>query len=730
MPLGGLGTGNLAICGDGSIRQWQWRNLSHHLGYVPYGFFAARWSGHQIPTGSVVLQTREFWDEPDFVPAKSVTDHVVPEEHRRTLADVPMATSTRVSAAYPVTEIAYEMDTPVSITLTAWSPCVPREADDSGWPVAVFEFEVTNRAEHPVDFSLLSSLQNAIGWDGVADIRGVEAPGYGGNRNYRAGDSLVMENVSLHEDHPSQGQIVLTAIGESDKSACPQWTNLADLWAMLQRGELTALADGQPSPAGRTWNGAMVQRLRIPNGESRKLTFVVAWHFPNRYVDWAQIDVPLGKNRLYLGNRYAHRGLPLQWMGSFVDRLPQLREQTFAYRDAVLADVPDAIGEAVGACVANLRTNVCLWTEDGRFHGFEGAHGASTWESSGGCCWMNCTHVWNYEQGLVELWPDLFRTMRESDWQINQQPDGRLPHRITLPVYVKKLWDRSIGGPENPALDGLCAGILKTYQYHRRQSDPTWLALVWPNVRRALHWMMTRDDRGDGVIPGEQPNTYDIHLYGPNTFIGSQYLAALLAAEKMAEAMGEDGAPYRERFESGSKAYDEICFNGEYYVQRIPEGCDAPYQFGEGCVADQLLGQWWAHHLDLGYVLSQEHVRSAVNAIFRRNFRSDFVGFKQEPRVFASDHDKGLLVATYEPHQRRQVPLLYSDEVWTGIEYAYAALALYEGFTDEALQVVSAVRARYDGRQRNPFNEVECGDHYIRALSAWALPKAWRTTQG
>jgi uncharacterized protein (DUF608 family) len=338
---------------------------------------------------------------------------------------------------------------------------------------------------------------------------------------------------------------------------------------------------------------------------------------------------------------------------------------------------------------------------------------------------MNCTHVWNYEQGLFELWPDLFKSMRETDWQINLSPTGQLPHRVTLPVYVRKLWDVGIGGPENPALDGLFAGILKTYQVARNDRD--WLAGVWPKLKKAMDWVMTKSDaEGDGVLKGEQPNTYDIHLYGPNTFIGSQYLAALRAMEEMANLMNESGDAYRERFQKGSPNYDQTCFNGEYYVQRIPEGLTDPYQFGDGCAADQLLGQWWAHHLDLGYVLPKEHVRSACEAIYRRNFRTSFKGFKQEPRVFASDDDSGLLVCTYEEGQRRDVPLLYSDEVWTGIEYSFAALCFYEGMREEAESVIRAVRKRYDGRERNPFNEVECGDHYIRALSAWSLPKAAR----
>lgn len=724
MPLGGVGTGNLAIHADGSLRQWQVQNNIDHLAYLPYTFFAVSWRGRETG-GAKLLQTQEFWNQDDFSPPVTTVDHAVPDELKRTLKDRDHAKTTRVEAAYPVMDVTYDLDAPLTLKQTAWSPLVAGNAEDSSWPIAVFEFEVTSQSDHPLSVSLLSSLQNSVGWNGTFPIHGHEVEGYGGNFNLPIPEGVALRNADLPDDHPHQGVTLHAGIG-GQLTRTPHYRDLDRLWAEFRRGDLTSSHDLTTSPKGQTWSSAIALRIDLQPGETKRLTFFLAWHFPNRYVDWTQWDdlIPAGRSRFYLGNHYALRGDPTFWIADFIRRLPDLREKTFDYRDRTHANLPEEVASAVGSCVANLRTNVCLWTEDGRFYGFEGGHGASTWQPTGGCCAMNCTHVWNYEQGLVELWPELFRTMRESDWNLNLSPKGQLPHRITLPVYVRKLWDVPIGGPENPALDGLTAAVLKTLQYGRTNHE--WTRTVYPQVKKAMTWVMAHSDRGDGLIEGEQPNTYDIHLYGPNTFIGSQYLAALFAMAELAEIAGEDPTPYRDRAISGGKAYEEACWNGEYYVQRIPEGCDKPFQFGEGCATDQLLGQWWAHHLDLGYVLPRHNVRRAVQAIYQRNFRTGFVGFKQAPRIFASDHDRGLLVATYEEGQRREVPLLYSDEVWTGVEYAFAALCFYEGLQKEGLEVVRAARARYDGRERNPFNEIECGDHYIRALSAWSLPKAWR----
>jgi hypothetical protein len=128
--------------------------------------------------------------------------------------------------------------------------------------------------------------------------------------------------------------------------------------------------------------------------------------------------------------------------------------------------------------------------------------------------------------------------------------------------------------------------------------------------------------------------------------------------------------------------------------------------------------------LGLGHVLDPEHVRSAAKAIVTHDFREGFAGFDQRPRAFVTDEDQGLLLCTWPRGGRPAVPTQYSDEVWTGIEYEVAGLLLQEGEPDLALKVVEAVRRRYDGRKQNPWNDIECGDHYVRAMSSWALLEA------
>jgi hypothetical protein len=246
------------------------------------------------------------------------------------------------------------------------------------------------------------------------------------------------------------------------------------------------------------------------------------------------------------------------------------------------------------------------------------------------------------------------------------------------------------------------------------------------------------------MMEGEQHNTYDIEFYGPNTMCGSLYLGALRAGAEMARAVGDAAAGEYERLaQEGSRRQDELLWNGEFYVQQVRNpseddvqvkhymGGGAPavrpgeemprYQYAAGCLADQLLGQWFAHVVGLGHLLPAEHVREAVRSIYRHNWRTDFSDHHSCQRTYALNDESGLLLCSWPNGGRPRYPFPYADEVWTGIEYQVAAHLIYEGLVDEGVNVVRGLRARHDGVRRNPWDEFECGHHYARALASWSL---------
>ena len=737
MPLGGIGTGSIALAGDGGLRQWQVVHNVNHLAHVPHSFFAV-WAKAEGEKGTArLLQSSAWYDQSGFRAPPTSNDHVVPEASRTLLEQFPGVKEIEFTGRYPVAEINYLDPTlPVSVALEAYSPFVPHDAKNSGLPAIVFEFTVKNPGPAKLDAAVLASLQNFIGWDGQSGIRGVEFLAYGDNANELVSRpglvAVTMSNRRLPADFAFNGTLTLAALDPS-ATATAQWDNLDSLWRdFSEDGALETDKDSGPSAEGRTWNGALAVRIQLEPGAEKRITFLLAWHFPNRYVNWDQpaFTIPDRKTKFWVGVRYATWFKSALEVVEYVrDHFQELSSETRLWRDTLYdSTLPPELIDSAGSQASIIRTPTCIWTEDGNFHGFEGCCGASTGHcGESGCCPLNCTHVWNYEQALARLFPDLERTMRHTDLAIQQAPEGYIPHRTILPFYLPRAWNRKIGGPENPALDGMLGTVLKTYREYRLGGGKEWLEPLWPSIKRLMEYVMTNlDPEGQGVIRGEQPTTYDTSIYGANAFIGSLYLAALGAAERMARVVGEEDSAerYRRTLEKGRVNLPAECWSGEYYVQKVDLAAHPKYEFASGCFSDQLIGQWWAHQLDLGYVLPEEQVKKAVAAVFRHNWRHNFRDFKQAPRKFASDDDAGLLIASWPNGGRPAEPTLYVDEVWTGVEYEVAALLIWEGMAEEALELLRGVRARYDGRQRSPWNDIECGDHYARAMSSWSLLEA------
>lgn len=477
------------------------------------------------------------------------------------------------------------------------------------------------------------------------------------------------------------------------------WTDGDALGAAFARsGALAGDAEPAPSPAGQTVNGALSAPLMVPPGEERAATFVVSWHFPNM----DRFGHP--------GNLYNRRFADALGVARAVNgNLTPLWERTQLYHDTLYqSNLPEEWLDAISSQSVIFRGPTSFWCEDGYFAGYEGCYG---------CCPLNCTHVWNYAQSHARLFPEVGRNMRESDLLVYLHENGETSHRQHSPS----------GG----FIDGHCATIEGTYREYLLSPDGRFLERVWPSVKKAEEWLIERIDADhDGVPAGRQPNTYDCDVSGANTFIGSQYLSALAAGEKMALAMKEPetAARWRAIREAGMKNQDAKLWNGEYYIQ-IPDPQPAN-DYDTGCHSDQLLGQWWAHQLDLGYLYPKEHIRSAMQSVMKNNFREKFAGFKQAPRRYIPDDEGGLLICTWPNGGRPNPFTTYADEVWTGIEYATAGEMIYEGMIDDARRIVKMARSRYDGRRRdglnsgpggNPFNELECGKFYARAMSSWGL---------
>jgi uncharacterized protein (DUF608 family) len=518
---------------------------------------------------------------------------------------------------------------------------------------------------------------------------------------------------------PSAGTMCL-ATADPQATFRTGWTDRDELFRQFSEtgrlggGTSAALIDrAGPSPAGETVNAALCVESTAQPGASAEATFVAAWHFPHQYYpqnSWQQF----GKDIPEVGNMYANWYRDASTVArQALANLSRLRAGTFMYREALFdtTTLPRFLVDAAAANVSILRSPTCFWTKADTFYGFEGCN----W-TGGGCCPMNCNHVWNYEQTLAKLWPALERNMRVTELDHHQQKNGGIHHRVEVPRdHPRK--------QHIPVADGQCGAVLKAYREHMQSSGRRFLDEHWPMVKKAMDFAIQEwDADGDGVMDKPQFNTYDRVIYGQNTFVSSLYLAALRAAEEMAKFSRDEEAAkrYRELFESGSRKIAETLFDGEYYLQ---EADNFNLGYGPGCWSDQVVGQWWARVLNLGDILPNEQVQSALKAIFKYNFLWTQEGFQGTQRFqqFADGKDKGLLCGSWPKGGRPEDPILYRDEIWTGVEYQVAAHKIYEGQVLEGLAIVKAARERYDGVKKSPWNEIECGDYYARAMSSWSL---------
>jgi uncharacterized protein (DUF608 family) len=312
--------------------------------------------------------------------------------------------------------------------------------------------------------------------------------------------------------------------------------------------------------------------------------------------------------------------------------------------------------------------------------------------------------------------------MREIEFLVETDKTGYMNFRNFQALGDVFVWGD--GKKPEAAVDGQMGSILRVYREWLLSGDITWLSQLWPAVKSVIRYAGNQwDSDQDGVLDGVQHNTYDIEFHGPNPLCGIYYLAALRAVEEMAKVMNEPEVAHQARqlFEPGNEKLDSLLWNGEYYIQHLEDVDDYPYQHGDGCLSDQLLGQLHAHILGLGNLLPKDHIRTAAKSIFTHNFREDFRHHTNYQRTYVLNDEAGLILCTWPRGGQPKFPFVYSDEVWTGIEYAVAALLIYEGWVEEGLKIGQAARDRHDGYRRNPWNEVECGHHYARSMSSWAL---------
>ena len=678
LPVGGIAAGPIQI--NGEARRHIWQIFRNYEGVsLPNSFFAVRAQSGQTQPVMRALQTV---GEGPFEAMKSLS----------------------FSGEYPWGWYTFEEPAlPVEVRMEVFSPFVPLNTKDSSIPCGIFKLTAKNAGPQLVSVCFLATQRNPIGLP--------KGP-FGGNTNrvlHVTEGTLVHLNSVRAKTDAAYGDLAL-ATPAVDAKATATWTSLESLAEEFrQEGSVTEVVAAGPTPAGQTADAAIAVPFVLSPGEQKTVTFVLAWHFPN---------TSFQADKVHTGNMYANWWSDAPAVAiDVLRRLETLDVQTRLFHESFYqTNLPHWLLDRMSSQVAILSSMTCNWAQDGFFYAFEGCNPNS------GCCPGNATHVWGYPQAHARLFPDIARRMREQQFAL-MKPDGMIPVRFGFDV---------------PAFDGICHEITATLREHQTCAEPAWLAGQWSAVKKAIDYMIGRwDPEEDGMLSGPQ-HAMDGDQGGTTSWLGGTYLCALAAAAHMASIQNDMAAAerYERILQAGQINQDKALFNGEYFIQ-VPD--PTPRQdYLTGCYIDQMLGQWWALQVNLGWLYQQQHVQSAMASLFRYNFHTDFHGFQQAPRTFCEDGDAGMIQGTWPRGGRPQPPncILYTEEIMSGFEYPAACLMIQAGLTREGFVVLRAAADRYDGRLRqlpgqkenaswgysgNPFGDDECGKFYARAMAIWGV---------
>ena len=699
MPVGGLCAGQVYLSGDGKLWHWDVLNKIIHTGSIHYA--------HPLKVESPLQQ------------GFAVRVHMGKQaEFRRLDRDGFQEIAFR--GEYPIGLVEYcDTKLPVSVLLEAFSPFVPLDINASSLPATVMKFTVRNTSDKKVDVELLGWLENAIGLYTAKPGEITRC-----NRILRQPKTTLLECSATAADQTEKpaprlqkrfdfGTMTLGLLQPQDSDRAAASISLDQL-----RASGVADVPSAEGPVSETLIGAVSRRLSLEPGVAATVTFVLTWHFPN-------LRLPVKGKMADRGRFYATQYASAAAVGEHVaDRFETLYRQTRLWHDTWYdSSLPYWFLDRTFANTSILATSTCHRFTSGRFYGWEGV----------GSCEGTCTHVWHYAQAAARLFPELERDLRvQTDFGTAINPKtGVIQYRGEIGALAIESKNRVIAYNSETvglAIDGQAGCILRAYREHQMSRDDKMLRLLWPNIKLAMQCLVKMDD-GTGILQGPQLNTLDRPWYGKIAWLSSLYVAAARACEEMAKELGDDvyAGQMHEIVRRGGESINRELFNGEYYYQIADKDHTKIVGSYDGCEIDQVLGQSWAWQVGLGRILLREHTLSALGSLWKYNFTTDVGPYRDAHRPgrwYAMPGEGGLIMCTWPRGDKARVQQkfdYYFNECMTGFEYQVAGHMIWEGMVQEGLAIVRTIHDRYHASRRNPWNEVECGDHYARAMASYGV---------
>jgi uncharacterized protein (DUF608 family) len=739
-PMGGMGAGTVCLEGSGALSHV---SLHHRpdLKHEPLAFAAIALQGEK-KFARVLEGPMPSWK---LFPGSAYAGAASP------YGGLPRFRNASFSLRFPFGQIELtDGGVPLKVQLLGWSPFEPGDEDSSSLPVAALEYTFFNAS--PRDVAAVFSFNAA----NFMRARPPKPDASGGCIRSLAG-GFILRGSSDPDESANAGSFAAWVEDPAVK-VNHAWSRalapLATVWSEIEAGacyDRAPLLSGPPAPGA-----SLFVPFLLPPGARQTIVLRLAWYVGQSTLrtaggelyDFKRACAGDDTYRPWYAKRFADlHEVVTHWQGQYGALQAKSRRFADCFYDSTL---PSEVIEAVAANLGVLKSTTVLRQEDGRLWGWEGS------ADHEGHCPGSCTHVWNYAQSIAHLFPALERGLRETEFGPNQNEEGWQAFRTALPIRAPDLRHAPA------AADGQLGGIMKVYRDWRIGGDTGWLRKLWPKVRASLDFCIrTWDPRQQGWLDEPQHNTYDLWFWGANGMCTSIYLGALKAAVLMGGALQDEISCYAVLFERGVKKMEAELFDGEYFHQRIewrsfdarfpdfyrdasswftpdlrarfaaPEVVELaeregpPHQYGRGCLSDGVIGAWMAWASGIGDVIDTSKVESHLKSVCRYNFRRNLYGHSNPGRSsFAGAEESGLLVCTWPKGDAPSSPMLYCGEVWTGVEYQVASHLIALGMVEQGLRIVRAVRSRYDGRVRNPFDEIEAGHWYARSMSSYALLQA------
>lgn len=735
MPMGGIGAGCVCLNGYGGLQDFSIYNKPST---------SATPDGHAFRDAAFALIHIRGTDitrlvEGPIPPEKIYNFGLQGQGYRGGGQEgIPRFSECEFESKYPFGTVKLsDPKIPVRVEIEGWSPFVPNDDKVSGIPCAILNYTIENCSEDVIEVDFSYNLAHPA--------QGKEESG---TRNRLLSNKQGVLFTNTEEPRAEQFGSASVAIVDHKAINKGMWfrggwfDSISALHREVSTGKFSA-NDGSESEKGIKGRngGSVMTQLTLQPGEKQTVPVVITWYFPN-----VPYSVGIANNvKMEWHPWYATQWTDAEDVSLYVtSHFSSLLDRTRAFAEALhSSDLPAVVVDAIACNLAIIKSPTVLRQSSGNLWAWEGCF------ATAGCCHGSCTHVWNYAQALPHLFSGLEKTFREQEYVRSMDPKGHINFRSALP-------DNETTHDYHAAADGQLGGIMKLWRDWQICGDVGWLQKLYPLAKRSLDYCIELwDPQRNGILVEPHHNTYDIEFWGPDGMCTSVYIGALCAMADMASAMGDDGSSYLELAAKGASFMDSTLFNGEYYEHHVQwEGlrdqsfvsliageadentssevlallrAEGPkYQYGIGCISDGVIGAWMARMYGISIPLDSEKVRQHLAAIFRHNFKLDLSEHANLQRPgYALGNESGLLLCTWPRGGKPTLPFVYSDEVWTGIEYQVAAHCIAEGLVDEGTRIVEACRGRFDGHVRNPFNEYECGNYYARALASYALLQAY-----